>query len=787
MSACSDELIGKCISTIEAVFTMSGFRDNKKEKPYIKRAVEHSRRMIELCDGKWMSYFKYKIAAFFASHRRQVLPPFPVNIEHDDDPSVILGGKAKRWFDSLSQDRREIIALSVLNSKRGFPRASSDDLAAAAEETFKVLTSPSLDPADKETASWADESEIDSMLSKRNLKSYLTRVIEEVFRNKSYTHEDTMEPLFPSTNANYNNTRTKAGTVGEIMRHEVLLRGLHGSNIVKTELRGKGKSQYIYVNREELDSRWAELFERAKVFAMVEEPIAVPVALAEALKIRVISKGPPMTYFVLKPLQRWLWRTLHSHSSGTFRLIGEEVTEDIVNKQLGTLREGESYLSGDYKAATDNLRGWISNYIVEEITRVAGLDEDTSELFKRALTGHIIESPLTGERQHQLQGQLMGSVVSFPVLCIANAAICLWTRETSVGRSLTLKTANMLVNGDDLVLRCDANAFRFWKLLAEYSGMKPSIGKCYFSREFLHINSTEFLEKEVTYKVSERYLSPKERTPMHLEHRRFINLGLVFGLKRSAKGSLEEANLSDWGSLQSLSVNANILKQTCPEEDWPRVYEYYLKLNNDKLIQTNLSWFLPEHLGGVGLPIDSKHQPSKKDLRVAAVLYKHYRIPKQRPDMPWKVWQYAQGRMGTLPSISAVSDFQGGSMRDENSLLSLYCIEALFACDINNLYNEKKSNKLIEALRSMEKTWRSALKSNLMSSTEPFQVTALPIKSTQRGDHHVLNIPARYSDVPSHTLGASVSSSSRSQSIMTLGMSNPITDDTTAEDMLWMD
>jgi len=758
----SVDVIGKCVKTVMLVFELSGYEKEGRDEVALANCAAHSMKCIEKMGGKWMAYFKYKIAAFYASVRQQDMPPLPEGLEQgDDDPRVLIGGNVRKWFVGLIRGpegykKQCAIALSILESKRGFPRASEDDLVAAAVESFETLTRKTEDPSPREGVNWGDseENEVQTSINKENLKFWITKVVEETYGGKEYTVEDTMEPMFPSTKANYNNTRSKAGTVGEIMNHPWILRGLKSDNLVKAKIVQSGKhSNYVLVDRSELNSKWKELYGRVLTAALVEEPVAIPVALAEALKIRVISKGPPMTYLALKPLQKWLWRQLYEHDSGVFQLIGKEVNDELVSKAVGKCREGEGYLSGDYKAATDNLRSWISDFIAEEIARVTKMDEDTAELLKRALTGHIIEHPVTGETRPQLQGQLMGSIVSFPILCIANAAICLWTRSVSVGRNLTLKTANMLVNGDDLILRARLIAKSFWERLAAFSGMKPSIGKCYYSPEFLHINSAEFTVVEET---ADRRSNPKKPILSHLNRVRYINLGLVLGLKRSTKGTMDVNGVTDWGSYQSMSVNAQELKLTCPTTDWKRVYAYYLSYNEKKLKGTSLSWFLPEHLGGLGLPMDAQHQPSKKDLRIAAVIYNNYELPRERLNVPWKVWQYATMRaksiLKTQTLSAAMSEMgTGQNLKDENKLLALFCVESIFSQRLKDIFDESESNS--KMLDKMEKIWKKASKNELMEKTEAFNASSLPTKARIEAQSQFLNISTRYEDVPAGIIG----------------------------------
>jgi hypothetical protein len=124
---------------------------------------------------------------------------------------------------------------------------------------------------------------------------------------------------------------------------------------------------------------------------MTEEPLVEVVGLKEALKIRCISKGPPLTYFVLKPLQKSLWK--HLNTMWNFELTGTPITEDLINRRFAQFIGTHRFHSGDYSAATDEIQSWCSNSASDTIFEVAEKNlgyplSGFDTLFKRALTGH---------------------------------------------------------------------------------------------------------------------------------------------------------------------------------------------------------------------------------------------------------------------------------------------------------------------------------------------------------------------------------------------------------------
>jgi hypothetical protein len=452
-------------------------------------------------------------------------------------------------------------------------------------------------------------SELDNRVTVTQMSDAIKRVVLELFRDVEYTTEDRMRVFSPSTNANYNRSKSEKGAFGEIMEREDLFDDLNQKplfvefNEESVDLQGlkrlfegesleelksnnlRGQEGKTIEMKENVSERYRKVYNRMLDEAMVEKPFVEPVGLAESLKVRVISKGPPLTYTVLKPLQKKLHSTLRRHK--LFRLIGEPVTEEIVNEELPP-KDGTCYLSGDYSAATDKLAPWASEVAADAISDCLQLTEQERTLFKRALTQHIFVSDDEKEIP-QRWGQLMGSIISFPVLCIINAAVLLVTNEVIRGRNLKLKHLKGFINGDDLLTQLpDYDPYRIvWERVAECVGFIPSIGKYYWHPNALNVNSTNFYVTNGQIKLA-----------------RYVNLGLLFGLKRSGgrRSVLEDDAYADMGSVGTELMNS------CPVDLRIPVYKKFLKENKSRLEvkakggTLRLPYFLPKWLGGIGLP-----------------------------------------------------------------------------------------------------------------------------------------------------------------------------------------
>ncbi len=163
----------------------------------------------------------------------------------------------------------------------------------------------------------------------------------------------------------------------------------------------------------------------------------------EPLKARIITKGESLPYFAVMPLQKDAWRTLVEKEE--FSLIGEPLSEQhLIAIDQGTRQLLDAvglhdiqftlWVSGDYSAATDGLSLAISQLVMEEYLKARGIapGEDLWELATKVLGAHIIEygrddPSLSEEEREKLpasflmqNGQLMGSPLSFPILCAIN-------------------------------------------------------------------------------------------------------------------------------------------------------------------------------------------------------------------------------------------------------------------------------------------------------------------------------------------------------------------------------
>lgn len=94
----------------------------------------------------------------------------------------------------------------------------------------------------------------------------------------------------------------------------------------------------------------------------------------------------------------------------------------------------------------------------------------------------------------------------------------------------------------------------------------------------------------------------------------------MMGKKRAGKGSNKDYNPQV--GIHQLGTICRELKRSCPPFAWPVVKNRFIYYNKNELDSyPALPWFLPEWLGGIGLPMDRPDEVSRLD-RIAASIIK---------------------------------------------------------------------------------------------------------------------------------------------------------------------
>lgn len=377
---------------------------------------------------------------------------------------------------------------------------------------------------------------------------------------------------------------------------------------------------------------------------LMKKPKVMPYFLREPLKVRPITAGPSANYYACMPLQKYLWSVVKRHPSFLIdRSISVDTLRELEIKTYNITIDGEPiWISGDYKASTDNLKMWISLRILRYIAKYTGIPGWLRRLAAQCLVGHDIIYPfgpneylnpmfLKEQGKHyypQTNGQLMGSPISFPILCLANAVLTKLSYSMDWDEEYDCDLADLpiLINGDDVLLYGDKQTYSNWNYWTSAGGLETSIGKTYASPWFVQMNSTNYVWEETTREQKVDYYRqfPKDQWEDNLAFRRWRRVPYVnFSLcnQYTAKG----AERRHWTSLGELSV------QFCAPQEGEEVpflrgrsmFSLFRKRASALFseVPKEISWFLHPALGGLGCYYNEPVSMSKLQQRLASYLY----------------------------------------------------------------------------------------------------------------------------------------------------------------------
>jgi len=228
--------------------------------------------------------------------------------------------------------------------------------------------------------------------------------------------------------------------------------------------------------------------------------------VCEPLKCRLITKGSPLSYHAAAPAQRAMWK--HLSAMDPFGLIKCPLDQSHLHGLLHRehnipgIEKFDHWVSGDYKAATDGLSQEINSLCFEAFLKRANASPLEARVWRAVLGNHWIRYPhkydddLPVHAFRQKCGQLMGSPLSFPVLCSINLVAYWRALEEYTGQSIAdPRSLPVLVNGDDILFRSDQEFYEVWQRHITEAGFTLSLGKNYISPNVLSVNSQYFLHR----------------------------------------------------------------------------------------------------------------------------------------------------------------------------------------------------------------------------------------------------------------------------------------------------
>lgn len=544
-------------------------------KPVVLDALEsqlHSYLDVSSSEKVWIEHIKYVLTFPLAKYLRNESPKVPSR------GAFKASGVLRKWLKNrLNAFNRKNTHLwySWLQAKRSALPLSDEMVQVIMDEHLEIMTTE--DPC---LTSEKSKATADRILRNKDFVSVLDKISENVadeFGRLGDPYRPCSFGFSPSTSACYQATRCEGGASSVLIElveqktpsfSELQHSELYSLEILPSlYIEGSGIRHNVVTERrvsrsetewEELDDIYEERFIKNGLptdyeFSLL--PCKVQVVL-EPLKGRVITKGDALEYYMMKPLQKAIHNVMRKMSC--FELIGKPFCPTMLPRLARGAERDSQWFSIDYSAATDGLSYYYSGSILQKIVQY--LPRKIREIASRVLGLHDLYYPEMGDYSHfyfkgeQRNGQLMGSILSFPVLCLANLGVYLDNTDVIHSESfMDLKSVNerldrVLINGDDM-LYCAPDFL--WPSHAEISGdvgLKMSVGKAYVHPIYANVNS-----------CSVHYPLKEGSTPYLVS---YLNTGLYFGQNKVMDSGSENTHVYA-DSHQELPLGS--------EEDLPKI------------------------------------------------------------------------------------------------------------------------------------------------------------------------------------------------------------------------
>jgi hypothetical protein len=535
-------------------------------------------------------------------------------------------------------------AFSIYQAKAASLPVTEEFVEGALTDAVHRLTDPSYQPGS---------------FAKELLISEIDDVVEEVFPK---CKRQRLEGLIPSMRSSWQSSRNKGGAMGYIINGNptsalyipCLVGYLRGYGLGGAVVPFYGPPPELFEDRVE------DTYRMATTKTVCN---AVYVGLLEPFKVRVITRGDADIYHLGRQWQKRVHPIMSRHP--VFNLTRSPITQEHLDWFTDQIPDefwgSEGFIvSGDYESATDLLDPELSNYTLRLVSDRLGVPLEDTLALERSLTGHTLYRKLTEEGRMQTRGQLMGSPASFPILCLINAAAtrlairlrtlireaemedsedpCAWAVEfateteilSSPHHQVPLSSLPLLINGDDVGFISDSLGYDVWKRVTMAAGLKFSLGKNYTSPNFLILNSQLFT---INPGYSKEALNigwlwgQEDSCRSRLSRTRHLEVGLLYGtVKGKSRAEQEESLFTESPFLdQALSFSrmAQQLIEPWSARQQDLLMTEFLRLHGELFrssVPTGMSWFLPRHLGGLGLPVTREVTVTEQQLRVAAYL-----------------------------------------------------------------------------------------------------------------------------------------------------------------------
>jgi hypothetical protein len=543
--------------------------------------LSHSDESITSCLRTFMSVdnyleyidvVKYSTTWMHARSLKQVVLPVPPTCWAGGPPLLFTGSIRRFLHNRISsglKTKNQKLFWSIANDKRCADIVPNEFVQLSLEKHQKAMLKPA---------------SVTHPLFLSEFRQKCTRLIDQVFKTNGEKRVDDVYEY--STSACYEESASAGGAKYYLMRAGVDVYSdddfvTSGSNeLLKMDFDPrKGVSErrgYATRTHQSLLNDSVDEACEAKVFS-----------ICEPLKIRNITASNALPYTLAQGTQKMMHSMLKRFPQ--FALIGKSWTVEQIHEIISKGKKGDWIASGDFSAATDNVKIELTKIVFETIINYLitynGLSFKHSAILRRVLYEHIIEYPKSShlEAVEQQNGQLMGSVLSFPILCIINL-ITYWIAVDPC--QTNFRQLNVIVNGDDIMFTCNAEQYQDWLDTLPEAGLFPSPGKNFFHRRYCTVNTALFHRVE------------RHRT----EYIPFYNVALLFGQSKVAK-------VEEMGDRHKPihCLHAMLLEGASSPINADKRFRYYnlerLKKSSTLYNGDQLNWYLPRTMGGLGMKL----------------------------------------------------------------------------------------------------------------------------------------------------------------------------------------
>lgn len=476
--------------------------------------------------------------------------------------------------------RKIAIGALILYSKRLFPSFTKEMVREKVSDFSKSVARP----------------EPEVLPRKRRIFREIDITVHEEIIPEGMMVADYRKAFPPSVSACFENSRSDGGIQGHVRKN--ILRDFLDDPFVRESLELE-KLEFLE-NDVNLRVLWEGMLEKLIWEAMMEvglpgedwKPIQVgATGLTEPLKVRIVTKAQWVLQ-LLTPIQK-AWHG-QMRKNPIFELIGGvEVEESIRDMRTG---KGEKIVSGDYSAATDNIFLTYTRHAAEamlertEILLPPSLPPVYGEFLRKLALHSLVKSVLVLKGSDPVmitRGQMMGHILSFPLLCIINrAASCM-----AIPRSRFMR-----INGDDVIFPASPREYKKWKSATRCVGLEFSVGKNYYSNSLALVNSVFCIYD----KEQARW------TPVPVPNVGLLNLPLD-----------KQVDLNNGRQIlpwEVLSSRFNQFVRTSDRTNWKRYLDMFRKYN-PILRGFPGPVYGPREYGALGAPVPtSKYQFTKNQL-----------------------------------------------------------------------------------------------------------------------------------------------------------------------------